>query len=211
VIVLTAPSGGGKTTITKALLADRRDMGYSVSATTRKPRPGEADGIAYHFLSRDEFARRRAAGAFIEWAEYAGEWYATLKSEVEQVLASGRHVVIDVEIQGAQQVARRYPAPQSVGIFILPPSASAWERRLVGRGTESRAGLAKRLEQAVAEIKQSLDWKHIVINDDLPRAVAEISAIVDADGAVTHRPPEGRVNQLVNELVVEADRLRRES
>lgn len=210
-VVLTAPSGGGKTTITKALLAERRDMGYSVSATTRKPRPGEQDGVAYHFLSRAEFARRREAGEFIEWAEYAGEWYATLRSEVERVLASGRHVVVDVEIQGAQQVARRYPAPQSVGIFILPPSAAAWERRLVGRGTESRAGLAKRLEQAVAEIKQSLDWKHIVINDDLPGAVAEISAIVDEDGAVTHRPQAARMNQLVNELVAEADRLRQES
>jgi guanylate kinase len=210
VIVLSAPSGGGKTTITKALLAKRSDLGYSVSATTRRPRPGEQDGVAYHFMSREEFARRRDAGEFIEWAEYAGEWYATLRSEVDRLLTAGKHAVLDVEIQGAEQVAGRYPAPLSIGIFILPPSALAWERRLFGRATESRAGLARRLEQAVAEIKQSLSWPHIVINDDLEAAVAEIGRIIDEDGSEPHRPAPQRVNQLVNELVSEANRLRHE-
>ena len=208
VVVLSAPSGGGKTTITKALLARRPDVGFSVSATTRRPRPGEQNHVAYHFLTRDEFARRRDAGAFVEWAEYAGEWYGTLKSEVDRVLHSGKHVVLDIEIQGARQVEQRYPAPQSIGIFILPPSAAAWTERLLGRGTESPVALARRLEQAIAEIRQSRTWRHIVINDDLDGAVEEVSKIIDADGAIPHRPHGERVNNLVEELVREADRLR---
>ena len=208
VVVLSAPSGGGKTTITQALLARRPDVGYSVSATTRRPRPGEQDHVAYHFLTRDEFARRRDAGEFVEWAEYAGEWYGTLKREVDRVLHSGKHVVLDIEIQGARQVEQRYPAPQSIGIFILPPSAAAWTQRLLGRGTESPASLARRLEQAVAEIRQSQTWRHIVINDDLDAAVDEVSKIIDQDGAIRHRPSVERVAKLVEELVREADRLR---
>jgi len=208
VVVLSAPSGGGKTTITKALLARRPDVGFSVSATTRRPRPGEQNHVAYHFLTRDEFARRRDAGEFVEWAEYAGEWYGTLKSEVDRVVHAGKHVVLDIEIQGARQVEQRYPAPQSIGIFILPPSAAAWTERLLGRGTESPAALARRLEQAIAEIRQSRAWRHIVINDDLDGAVEEVSKIIDADGAIPHRPHGERVNNLVEELVREADRLR---
>jgi guanylate kinase len=208
VVVLAAPSGGGKTTITQALLARRSDVGYSVSATTRAPRPGEVDGVAYHFLARAEFARRRDAGEFVEWAEYAGEWYGTLRSEVERVLGSGRHVVLDIEIQGAAQVERRYPPPASIGIFILPPSAAVWKQRLLGRGTEAPAALARRVEQAVAEVRQSLQWRHIVINDAVARAVAEVAEIIDEDGATPHRPRAEQVTQLVEQLVLEADRLR---
>ena len=208
VVVLSAPSGGGKTTITKALLARRPDVGYSVSATTRRPRPGEADHVAYHFMSRQEFARRRDADEFVEWAEYAGEWYGTLQREIDAVLGSGQHVVLDIEIQGARQVQQRYPAPQSIGIFILPPSGAEWTQRLLGRGTESPAALARRLEQAIAEIRQSRAWRHIVINDALDAAVNEISSIIDEDGATPHRPRLERVGQLVEELVREADRLR---
>ena len=114
VVVLAAPSGGGKTTIANELRRRRPDIfGYSVSATTRKPRAGEQDGAAYHFLTREEFRRRVQAGDFLEWAEYAGELYGTLRAEVERVLASGRHVVLDIEVQGAQQVRRAYPRPAS--------------------------------------------------------------------------------------------------
>jgi guanylate kinase len=208
IVVLAAPSGGGKTTIMQALLARRPDVGYSVSATTRAPRPGEVDGVAYHFLSRAEFARRRDAGEFVEWAEYAGEWYGTLRGEVDRVLGSGRHVVLDIEVQGAAQVERRYPPPASIGIFILPPSAAVWTQRLLGRGTEAPAALARRVEQAVAEVRQSLTWRHIVINDDVARAVAEVSQIIDEDGARPHRPRAEQVAQLVEQLVLEADRLR---
>ncbi len=208
IVVLSAPSGGGKTTIAKQLLARRPDVGYSVSATTRRPRSDEQDGVAYHFLTRDEFARRRAAGEFVEWAEYAGEWYGTLQSEVDRVLKAGKHVVLDIEVQGAAQVRERYPPPQSLSIFILPPSAAAWKERLLGRGTESPEALGRRLEQAIAEVRQSLSWRHIVINDDLSRAVDEVSQIIDEDGARPHRPRAERVAQLVDELAREADRLR---
>ena len=208
IVVLSAPSGGGKTTIAKQLLARRPDVGYSVSATTRRPRSDEQDGVAYHFLTRDEFARRRAAGEFVEWAEYAGEWYGTLQSEVDRVVKAGKHVVLDIEVQGAAQVRERYPPPQSLSIFILPPSAAAWKERLLGRGTESPEALGRRLEQAIAEVRQSLSWRHIVINDDLSRAVDEVSQIIDEDGARPHRPRAERVAQLVDELVREADRLR---
>lgn len=211
VVVLSAPSGGGKTTIAQQLLARRADLSYSVSATTRRPRPDERDGVAYHFLSRPEFTRQRDAGEFVEWAEYAGEWYGTLKREVERIRAAGRHAVLDIEVQGAAQVRERFPPPQSIGIFILPPSAAAWEARLWGRGTETPEALARRVEQAIAEIRQAADWPHIVINDDLARAVAEVAQIIDEDGGRPHRPPAERVGQLVDALVREADRLRHRS
>lgn len=207
IVVLAAPSGGGKTTIARALVAKRRDMAFSVSATTRPPRPAEKDGEAYHFLSRAEFARRREAGAFVEWAEYAGEWYGTLKAEVDGRLAAGTHVVLDIEIQGAAQVRRQYPPPRSIAIFVLPPSAAIWTERLIGRGTEARAAIARRAAQAIAEIRHSLDWEHIVINRDLDAAVAEVMTIVDEDGGRPHRPPPAEINRLVDELVRAAERL----
>src|SRR5438093_3628338 len=119
-----------------------------------------------------------------------------------------RHVLLDIDVQGAAQVQGRYPPPQSIGIFILPPSAAAWGRRLVGRGTESPASLERRLEQAIAEIRQSSDWRHIVINDDLNGAVGEVARIIDEDGARPHRPRPDQVSRLVEALVREADRLR---
>src|SRR2546430_3905602 len=131
VVVLAAPSGGGKTTIARELLQRRPDtFGYSVSATTRKPRPGERDGEAYHFLTRAEFQRRVEAREFLEWAEYAGELYGTLKSEVERVLASRRHVVLDIEVKGARQVQAGYQSPASGSTFIIPPSAGHLTQRL---------------------------------------------------------------------------------
>jgi len=208
IVILSAPSGGGKTTITRALLQQRTDVGYSVSATTRVPRPGEVDGVAYHFVTRAEFERRVAAGEFLEWATYAGNMYGTLKREVDAMLASGRHVLLDIEVQGADQVWRRCPPPQSMRIFILPPSGRAWMDRLVGRETESRVSLARRADRAIWEIRQALSWEHIVINDELEHAVAEVGAIVDADGGGQRRPRAERLDALVKELVLEADRLR---
>jgi guanylate kinase len=210
IVILSAPSGGGKTTITRALLQRRTDVGYSVSATTRAPRPGEVDGGAYHFVTRAEFERRIAAEEFLEWATYAGNLYGTLKREVDAVLASGRHVLLDIEVQGADQVWRRCPPSQSMRIFILPPSGRQWMDRLVGRETESRESLARRADRAIWEIRQGLTWEHIVINDELAHAVPEVGAIIDADGAGRLRPPADRLETLVNELVLEADRHRQE-
>ncbi len=209
VVVLSSPSGGGKTTITKRLLAARPDIGYSVSATTRAPRPGEQDGVAYHFLSRDEFARREAAGEFLE-AEYAGERYGTLKSEIEKILASGRHVVLDIEVQGAAQVRRIYPRPRSLTVFILPPSAEVWFERIRGRNTESAETLARRLDQAIFELRQVRAYDSIVINDELDRAVAEVAEVIaqDGGGAQRHRPPDAAWKALVAGLAAKAAELR---
>lgn len=195
VVVLAAPSGGGKTTIARELRTRLPDVvGYSVSATTRKARPGERDGEAYHFLTRDEFLRRLQAGEFLERAEYAGELYGTLKSEVERVLRSGRSVVLDVEVQGARQVRRAYPPPASVVIFIIPPSARVLIERLRKRRTETEAQLRRRIDIAAQEVETAEReigsvYDHVVVNDDLDRAVREVIDIVQGRD-VTRRTPQ---------------------
>lgn len=184
-LILSSPSGAGKTTITKALLAAREDLGFSVSATTRAPRPGERDGVDYYFLSREEFERRRQAGAFLEWAVYGGHLYGTLLAEVERIQAEGRHVILDIEVQGAMQIQRR--RTDVVSIFILPPSAEELVARLGGRGTDRPADLEQRLRRAVAELDEALRYDYLVVNDDRTQAVAEVAAIVDAESRRTSR------------------------
>jgi guanylate kinase len=206
VVVLSAPSGGGKTTIARALLAKRSDLGYSVSATTRPPRPGERDGEAYHFLSDAEFARRRRAGEFLEAARYAGHWYGTFKSEVERILASGRHAVLDIDVQGARQVRAAYPPPASLSIFILPPSVAVLLERLGRRRSESPDDLRRRVRGAMAELREAPQYDYVVVNDDLAEAVGAVSAIIDASAAgraaVPPRPAdfERRLDALVRDL-----------
>ena len=206
--MVSAPSGGGKTTITQALRERRGDVGYSVSATTRPPRQGETNGTAYHFVTPAEFDRLIAEDEFLEWAEYAGNRYGTLKREVDAVLRSGKHVLLDIEVQGARQVWERHPNPRPIRIFILPPSGTGWIERLVGRETESRDSLVRRAARAVGEIRQALDWEHIIVNDEIERAVSEVSQIIDEGGARSHRPRVQDLVHLVEELVSEADRLR---
>jgi guanylate kinase len=211
VVVLAAPSGGGKTTIARELRTRLPDVvGYSVSATTRKARPGERDGEAYHFLTRDEFLRRLQAGEFLERAEYAGELYGTLRSEVERVLRSGRNVVLDVEVQGARQVRRAYPPPASVVIFIIPPSARVLIERLRKRRTETEAQLRRRIDIAMQEVETAereigTVYDLVVVNDALDRAVQEVVDIVQGRN-VTQRAPRDMAELLsafVNELKTE--------
>ena len=178
-IILSAPSGGGKTTIAKELLRRRTDLGYSVSCTTRNPRVGEVEGRDYYFLSLAEFERRRDAGEFAESAEVHGNMYGTLRSEIERVLSSGRHVVMDIDVQGAQQFTRVFP--QSVTIFVLPPSAEVLLERLRRRRTESKEQLAKRLQSALQELQAVELYEYVVTNDDLGKAVHRVSSIVDAE------------------------------
>jgi len=178
-VILSAPSGGGKTTIAKALLARRPDLGYSVSCTTRAPRPGEAPGRDYYFMTRAEFIADREKGAFAESAEVHGNLYGTLRSEVERVLAGGQHVVMDIDVQGAVQFQRAFP--QAVTIFILPPSAEVLLDRLRARKTESAAQLAARLTSALQELQTVDEYQYVVVNDDLERAVASVESIVDAE------------------------------
>jgi guanylate kinase len=199
-LVLSAPSGAGKTTIAQALLAAREDLGFSVSATTRPPRTGEQDGVAYRFLSRSEFDRRVAAGEFIEWAEYGGHRYGTLRSEVDRLLAEGRHVLLDIEVQGARQVRER--CQNVVSVFILPPSAKALAERLGGRNTEQRPAVARRLRTAVDELGEAAHYDYVVVNADRTQAVAEVAAILDAE---SHRPRrladlEQQLRSLIREI-----------
>jgi guanylate kinase len=178
-LVLSAPSGGGKTTIAKMLLQGREDLGYSVSATTRPMRPGERDGIDYHFLSRDEFVRRRNTGEFLEWATYGGELYGTLKSEIEGIFALGRHAVLDVEIEGARQIRANFP--NSLLLFVLPPSADALVHRLIGRKTEDPALVRERIVRASDELSAVAEYDYAIVNEDLVVAVAQVAAILEAE------------------------------
>ena len=196
-IILSAPSGGGKTTIAHQLLAVRDDVGYSVSCTTRPPREGEMDGRDYHFLSLKDFKRGQAAGEFAESAEVHGHLYGTLRAEVERVLSSGKHVIMDIDVQGARQFAAAFPG--SVLIFILPPSAEALIARLEARGTEDPKSLIRRFRSAKDELKAIDLYQYVVVNDEVDSAVAAISSIIEAEGLARSRDAalDARVNELM--------------
>lgn len=178
-VVLSAPSGGGKTTIARALLKRRPDLGYSVSCTTRSPRSGEVDGRDYYFLSRPEFLRRREAGDFAESAEVHGNLYGTLKSEIRRVMQQGQHVVMDIDVQGAVQLVRAFP--ETVTIFVLPPSGDVLLERLKARKTESAPELAARLQSALQELQAVGEYMYVIVNDDLEEAIQRVSSIIDAE------------------------------
>ena len=202
-IILSAPSGGGKTTIAKALLATRKDIGYSVSCTTRQPRGGEVEGKDYYLVSRTEFITKRERGEFAESAEVHGNLYGTLRSEVLKVIESGKHVLMDIDVQGASQFTRVFP--QSVTIFVLPPSAEVLLDRLRKRQTESSQQLADRLQSALQELQSVDEYEYVVVNDDLNQAIARIVAIVDAE--VSSRE---RVSGLRAQVAMLIDHLERE-
>lgn len=219
VVVLSSPSGAGKTTIAKELLRRRPDLGYSVSATTRPARPKERDGKDYRFLSRDDFAKLEAAGEFLETVTYAGQRYGTLKEEVDRVLASNRHVLLDIEVNGAISVRRVYQPPQLVEIFVLPPSIDVLLQRLHQRRSESDVTLAERLKQGQWELKQilkgvqrddalhSVGYDRTVVNDTLERAVQEVSDIIDEVPTKRTVPDAALVGALITGLARELERL----
>jgi guanylate kinase len=178
-VILSSPSGGGKTTIAHKLLSLRKDLGYSVSCTTRPPREGEVNGRDYHFLGVEKFKRGQDAGDFAESAEVHGHLYGTLRAEVARVLSSGRHVIMDIDVQGAQQFSAAFP--ESVLIFILPPSADALIERLTARGTEDAKSLIRRFRSAKEELKSIDLYEYVVVNDQIDSAVAAISSIIDAE------------------------------
>lgn len=205
-VILSSPSGGGKTTIAKRLLGRRDDVGYSVSCTTRLPRAGETDGKDYYFLSTGEFTAARERGEFAESAEVHGRMYGTLRREVERVLSAGKHVLMDIDVQGAAQFVRVFPG--SVLVFILPPDARVLMARLTARKTESAGALRVRLESALQELNAVSSYQYVVVNDDLEQAVDGVSCIIDAEMARRERVPEleQRVRQLTDELAREIDK-----
>jgi guanylate kinase len=178
VFVITGPSGVGKGTLIRGLLERVTELELSVSATTRPPRPGERDGVDYHFLSEEEFDARLAAGDFIEHATYSGHRYGTLRSELDKRLSAGAPVVLEIEVQGARQV--REALPSSVAVFIAPPSREALRARLVGRGTDPPEQVDERMRTADRELEAQPEFSHVVVNDRLEDATDELERIVRA-------------------------------
>jgi guanylate kinase len=180
IYVITGPSGVGKGTLIKNLLARVPELELSVSATTRRPRPGERDGVDYHFLSPDEFDARVDAGDFVEHAEYAGRRYGTLRSELRRRVDAGVPVVLEIEVQGARQI--REALPEAVQVFIVPPSVDALRARLTGRGTDDPDEVARRLETAERELEAHDEFDEEVVNDRLEDALEELVKIVRGRG-----------------------------
>jgi guanylate kinase len=179
VFVITGPSGVGKGTLIRGLMERLPRLELSVSATTRRPRAGEEDGVDYHFLAREEFDRRVAAGDFVEHADYAGRSYGTLRSELEGRLAENVPVVLEIEVQGARQV--RTAMPEAVQVFIAPPSLGALRTRLVGRGTDDGPEVERRLRVAEEELQAQPEFEHVVINDRLDEALERLAEIVASE------------------------------
>ena len=208
-LVLSAPSGGGKTTIAKKLLQVRNDLGYSVSATTRAMRNGEKEGVDYHFLKRPEFERRRDAHEFLEWAEYGGQLYGTLKREIDGIFAEGHHAVLDIDIEGARQIRKNLS--NSLQVFVLPPSAEVLMERLTRRNTENRELLRKRLTRASEELAAVAEYDYAIVNEDLDTAVAQVSAILDgkADDRLVCRQGKlpSQIEQLRRDVVKAAEKI----
>ena len=198
--ILSSPSGGGKTTIARLLLERRKDVGYSVSCTTRTPRPGEVNGKDYFFLSKEDFEARKAREEFAESAVVHGNLYGTLRSEVQRVLSGGKHVVMDIDVQGARQFAQVFP--ESVLVFLLPPSADVLIARLRGRQTEDDGKLLVRLRSAREELREVGAYQYVVVNDNLEHAYEQVTSILDAETVKHLRLPllDERVAELVRAL-----------
>lgn len=190
--IVSAPSGAGKTTLVRGLLARDPRVRLSVSYTTRTPREGETDGVAYHFTTVSDFMARRDENEFLEWAEVHGNYYASSRLWLEMQLAAGQDVLLEIDWQGAEQVRRFFP--DAVSIFILPPSFATLEQRLRGRGTDSEAIIQKRVAAAHHEMRQVDQFAYVIINNDLQVALEELCAIVCAarlrTALVRQRNPE---------------------
>ena len=174
--LITGPSGVGKGTLVAQLLAKHPEIWLSISATTRSPRAGEVDGQHYFFLNRETFEQQVAAGGFLEWAEFAGNLYGTPRKPVEDSLALGRPVLLEIELEGARQVRQSFPA--GFQVFLKPPSFEELERRIRGRGTDSEEAISKRLGRARIELEAEAEFDAALVNGDLPTALAELEGLM---------------------------------
>ena len=182
-LVLSAPSGAGKTTLARLFIAAHADAAFSISATTRAPRGAERDGVDYHFVSPHRFAELVERGAFAEWAEVHGQRYGTLRATVGEALAAGRIAVFDIDVQGGNAIKQAWPR-EAVNVFVLPPSLSELERRLRSRSTDSEASIARRLSAARDEITRGMaSYDYALVNDDLSVARRQLEAIVTCERA----------------------------
>lgn len=205
-LVLAAPSGTGKTTLARRLVAGSDRFVFSISATTRAPRAGERDGIDYHFVDRARFEAMAEEGELVEWAEVHGRMYGTTREAVEAAGARGEHVVLDIDVQGARQIRRALP--DALLVFVLPPNVDALLARLAGRGTEEPAEVARRLRSALEELQAVPEFDYVVVNDDLERCLAEIRGIVESRVESRGGPrPGGRHEGHVETLLADVGRV----
>ena len=184
-IILSAPSGAGKSSLAKALTDSLADTVVSVSHTTRAPRRREQDGVHYHFVARAEFERMAAAGEFIEHARVFDNYYGTARAAVERELQAGRNVLLDIDWPGARRIKPQMP--QAVSVFILPPARATLEQRLRARGQDAEAVIARRMRDAVAEMRHYHEFDHVVVNDDFQAALADLTAIIRGRPAAVRR------------------------
>jgi guanylate kinase len=196
--IVSAPSGAGKSSLVKALLNQDASIRLSVSCTTRAPRPGEIDGVHYHFISREDFQARLGQSEFLESAEVYGNFYATSQRWIEDEMAAGRDILLEIDWQGAAQVRKLIPAAKS--IFILPPSLAELQRRLDGRGTDSVEIITKRMAAAQEDISHALEFDYLVINDQFDDALADLLAITRAQRLLIERQAKQQA-QLLSELL----------
>jgi len=202
-VVLSAPSGAGKTTIARALVKEIEDVVFSVSATTRSARDHEVDGVDYHFLSEAEFRAMIEADELVEWAEVHGHLYGTSREALQAASEEGRFLILDVDVQGAMQMRDR--VPDAVLVFVLPPSADVLVERLTERGTEGKDNVTQRIENARGELEQASRFDYIVVNENIEQAIDEVRSIVLAEGRRTDRAID--LSNAIRQLHDQIDRL----
>lgn len=194
IFIIAAPSGSGKSTIVRKLLEEDKKLEFSVSFTSRPPRPGEVDGRDYHFISVEEFRRKIENNEFLEWAKYVDNYYGTERSATEKILTEGRDLLLDIDIQGADNIKKT--VHECIRFFILPPSKEVLIERLRHRGTNTEEDLAKRIATAGQEVVKATEYDYIVINNNLDEAVADVLSIIHAERLRTERNKSRIVNIL---------------
>jgi len=196
-IVVSAPSGAGKTSLCRGVVASVSNLVHSISYTTRPPRPEEKEGRDYFFLSEGEFSKRIEAGEFAEWARVHGHLYGTSRLQLERHLQAGKDVILDIDIQGASQIREKYPT--GIFVFVLPPDMEKLELRLRMRKADPEEEIQRRLQKAKAEMKEYGNYQYLIINDDLEMAVSELRSIIAAERCKTFRADAGLLRDLMEE------------